>query len=428
MNSKTFFCNQLAEWLTAQAWHFTTLLSAFIEVVDHLPADADQVVNELLQEFPDRPSPLVISDFLGNSRRVRHWFNPGRDKPVITRLSLHPPLASKLADDRLPILNTVGDLANWLGTTCEQLDWLADFKRYDCRSPTRLRHYHYSVVDKRDGRKRLLESPKSRLKVIQKQIMNDVLVSADIHEAAHGFVKGRNCKSHASLHVNKNYLFLFDLAHCFHSIHWLSVVRVFANLEYSPRVSQYLTALVTHKAYSHHPLLNELDSDQRIRVRQRHLPQGAPSSPMLSNAVLNQLDKRLAGLAQSLKLDYSRYADDLAFSGNNHRDWEFLELLVGSICIEEGFTLNYRKSRTLRPKQRQILTGIVVNEKPNIDRRYYDKLKAVLTNCERHGLNSQNRSKHTHFRAHLLGCIQHVKSLNETKGKKLEHIFEQINY
>jgi len=428
LNSKKFFCNQLAEWIAVQAWHFTTLLSVFIEVVDNLPADADQLVNEVLQEFPDRPSTGEFSDFLNNSHRVRHWFNPGADRPLVTRFSLQPPLAGKPIDDRLPNLSTVGDLTTWLGTTCVQLDWLADLKRYDCRSSACLRHYHYRLVEKRDGRKRLLESPKRLLKGMQKQIMNEVLVCADIHVAAHGFVKHRNCKSHASVHINKNYLFLFDLAHCFHSIDWVRVYRVFAGLGYSPKVTQYLTALVTHKAYSNHPLLHELDSDQRIRLRQRHLPQGAPSSPALSNIVLKQLDKRLAGLAQSLKLDYSRYADDLAFSGNRHRDWSFLEPLVGSICSEEGFSLNYRKSRVLRPSQRQMLTGIVVNEKPNIDRRYYDKLKAVLTNCERHGLDSQNRFSHTDFRAHLLGCIQHVKSLNEPKGRKLENIFEQINH
>lgn len=426
LNSKKIFCNQLAEWFSAQSWHFTTLLSVLIEVVDNLPGDADQLVNEILQELTGQASTGDISSFLENSRRVRHWFSPASAKPTVNLYSLQSPPANIPVNNKLPKLDTVGDLSAWLGTTCGQLDWLADLKRHDSRSPAYFSHYHYSIVVKRDGRKRLIESPKSLLKVIQKQIMNDILQSADSHEAAHGFVKGRNCNSHASLHVGKNYLFLFDLAHCFHSIQWLNVFRVFANLGYSPRVNRYLTALVTHRAYSNHPLLRELDSDQHNRLRQRHLPQGAPGSPALSNAVLMQLDKRLFGLAQSLKLGYSRYADDLAFSGNNHRDWAFLEPLVGSICNEQGFALNYRKSRILRPSQRQILTGIVVNEKPNIDRRYYDRLRAVLTNCARHGLNSQNRSNHADFRAHLLGCIQHVKSLNEIKGKKLQSIFEQI--
>lgn len=403
------------------------MLSALIEVVESLPADADQLINELLQEFPDRSSAEEISSFLGNSHLVRHWFRPGTNKPTIKQINLHLPLASKTSIDGSPQLDTGGDLTEWLGITSGQLDWLADLKRYASGSPAYFRHYHYSVVEKRNGRKRLLESPKGLLKSAQKQILDEILKFTGVHHAAHGFVKGRNCRSHASLHVGKNYLFLFDLANCFHSIHWLKVFRVFAQLGYSPRVTRYLTALVTHSAYRDHPLLNELDSGQRVSVRQRHLPQGAPSSPTLSNAVLMQLDKRLTGIAKGLKLDYSRYADDLAFSGNDHRDWRFLEALVGSICNEEGFSLNYHKSRTLRPSQRQALTGIVVNEKPNIDRRYYERLKAVLTNCERHGLNSQNRSNQTNFREHLQGCIQHVKSLNEVKGEKLEIIFRKID-
>ena len=116
----------------------------------------------------------------------------------------------------------------------------------------------------------------------------------------------------------------------------------------------------------------------------------------------------------------------LAFSGDVHRNWKFLESLVGAICLEEGFTLNHRKSRCLRPHQRQILTGVVVNEKTNIDRRYYDRMKAVLTNCARDGLDSQNHSNHQDFKAHLLGCLQFVKSLSSKKGAKLEAIYNRI--
>ena len=101
---------------------------------------------------------------------------------------------------------------------------------------------------------------------------------------------------------------------------------------------------------------------------------------------MRHLDKRLQGLAKSLKLRYSRYADDLAFSGNTHRDWRFLEPLIGSICLQEGFELNYRKSRIIRSHQRQKITGVIVNQRANIDRRYFDRLKAILNNCVRYGV------------------------------------------
>ncbi|MBX2885289.1 MAG: reverse transcriptase family protein [Granulosicoccus sp.] len=426
MNTKGFFCRHLAIWFYEETWHFTTLLAIFIDVVENLPSDADLLVHETLLEFPDKTSAENIAAFLSRSQRVLHWFSDGADKPAIIRINLQQSPVVKLVNSKLPELNSIGDLAGWLGISIGQLDWLADLKRYDSSRPERFNHYHYRTTEKRDGRLRLIESPKRLLKSIQRQISDDILIYAPVHNAAHGFCKGRNCQSHASNHIGKNYLFLFDLAHCFQSVHWLQVFRVFTQLGYTRTIARYLTSLATHRAYSNHVLLDRLDVDQRIRLRQRHLPQGAPSSPALSNAVLSRLDKRLNGLAKSLRLDYSRYADDLAFSGNEHRDWRFLESLVGAICNEEGFALNYRKTRLVRPGQRQKITGVVVNQKTNIDRRYYDSLKAVLTNCLRNDLDSQNRFNHSDFRAHLRGRIQHVKSLNESKGTKLEKIFEQF--
>jgi len=141
---------------------------------------------------------------------------------------------------------------------------------------------------------------------------------------------------------------------------------------------------------------------------------------------MHELDKRLDSLSKSLKLQYSRYADDLAFSGNSHRDWRFLEPLIGSICIEQGFELNYRKSKILHAHQRQKITGVVVNQGANIDRRYYDRLKAILTNCIRHGVESQNIERHKDFSASLLGRIMFVTSLNKNRGEKLMALYRQI--
>lgn len=217
----------------------------------------------------------------------------------------------------------------------------------------------------------------------------------------------------------------FDITECFQSIGWPKVKSVFKRLGYESKVSDYLTALCTHSVLEH-TQLNHLDDTQKTRLKQRHLPQGAPSSPALANAVLHRLDLRLSGLAKSLNLEYSRYADDIALSGNAHRDWRFLETLIGSICLEEKVSLNYRKTRINRAHQKQRLTGIVVNEKLNIDRKQFDVLKATLTNCTRHGLENQNRNNHPNFRAHLLGRIQYVKSLNEKRGITLEQIFHKI--
>jgi len=275
---------------------------------------------------------------------------------------------------------------------------------------------------------RLIESPKTLLKRVQRQLYSGILIKIPVHEAAHGFKPNRGCLTHAQNHSNKEYLFTFDLINCFQSIEWYPVYRVFRDLDYSKEIAKYLSCLCTNRFNGSRSLLAMLNQGQRKRIKQRHLAQGAPTSPVLSNLVMRILDKRLNGLAKSLDLDYSRYADDLAFSGNKHRDWRFLEPLVGSICLEEGFELNYRKSRIVRSHQRQKITGIVVNQGANIDRRYYDQLKAILTNCVRHGVEAQNVGQHDDFQAYLFGRITFVESLNKNKGQKLLSLFRQIHF
>lgn len=105
---------------------------------------------------------------------------------------------------------------------------------------------------------------------------------------------------------------------------------------------------------------------------------------------------------------------------------ERVEIRVAAIAIEEGFAVNLRKTRVMRRGGRQQLAGVVVNSHPNLARAEFDALKAVLTNCVRHGPGSQNRDSHTDFRAHLKGRVAHVAMLNATKGAKLKAIFERI--
>ena len=427
MNKRTLFCRQLGNWLTNTQWHFTTLLAVCIEVIDELPPDIDALVNELLTTFPEKPAHRVLSGFLEQNARIRSWFQfTWFVSPTIRHIDCSSPDNHDPIIEGLPVINTTGDLAYWLGVTPARLDWLADLKRFDQKTASHLQHYHYHLIEKRDGSKRLIESPKSLLKSVQRKINREILSQVPVHDAACGFRLGQSCRSHALRHTAKDYLFLFDLSHFFHSIHRGQVNWVFKQQGYTDSVARYLTALCTHRSYVTHPALAGLDSQQRLLLRNRHLPQGAPSSPALSNIVMRSLDRRLHGLAQSLGLDYSRYADDVAMSGNQHRDWQFLEPLVGSICLEQGFSINYRKTRIVRSHQRQKVTGIVVNQKINIDRREFDRLKAILTNCVRHGVASQNHAGHGDFRAHLWGSIQYVKSLNEVRGRKLEEIFHRI--
>jgi len=426
VNKRAFFSNHLSMWFAEAEWYFVTLLSTAIESLDELPDDCDALINELLVRHPEKPSQVAIMAFLQSSERVSGWFAYGAVSPKIISFNLERTTFIKKASSQVPRIDTLGELADWLSLTDSQLDWYANMWRYDSKTQKTLNHYQYQLLEKRDGRMRLIEKPKANLKGIQRKIYHEILSSNETHPAAHGFCKNRSCISHASAHVGKQYLLLFDLEECFQSVGWPMVKKFFKRLGYPESVSVHLTALCTHSVRLKPAELKLFTTTQRERLRQRHLPQGAPSSPALANSALHNLDLRLTGLARRLGLDYSRYADDIAMSTNTLRDWRFLEPLIGGICLDEGVTLNYKKTRIKKSHQKQRITGIVVNNKVNVDRKYFDNLKATLINCTRHGLDSQNRTGHPHFRAHLQGRITYVKSLNEQRGLKLEKIYRDI--
>jgi hypothetical protein len=162
----------------------------------------------------------------------------------------------------------------------------------------------------------------------------------------------------------------------------------------------------------------------------RHLPQGAPTSPALANVCCYRLDCRLAGLAKAAGADYTRYADDLAFSGGEEFDRSVnrFATYVAAIVHEEGLSVNHRKTRIMRPGVRQHLAGVTLNQHLNVNRRDFDALKAILTNCIRFGPATQNRDQHLDFRAHLQGRVAFVVSVNAQRGNRLRRLFEQIQW
>jgi retron-type reverse transcriptase len=169
-------------------------------------------------------------------------------------------------------------------------------------------------------------------------------------------------------------------------------------------------------------------SEARALYAWRHLPQGAPTSPALANLCAYRVDCRLSGLAEAAGAKYTRYADDLAFSGDEkfNQCAERFALRAAAILLEEGFQVNHRKTRMMRRGVRQYLAGIVTNERLNVVRADFYRLKAILTNCARHGAESQNREGHPAFRMHLDGRVGFVEMVNPAKGARLRRIFEQI--
>lgn len=171
-----------------------------------------------------------------------------------------------------------------------------------------------------------------------------------------------------------------------------------------------------------------LDFAARRAYRSRHLAQGAPTSPALANLCAFRLDLRLDALVRSCGASYSRYADDLAFSGDHAfaAAARRFHVQVAAIALEEGFAVNAHKTCFMHQGVRQRLTGIVVNRHPNIDQNELDTLKAVLTNCIRHGPHTQNREGHADFRAYLQGKVAYVAMVNPARGARLRALLDRI--
>lgn len=333
-------------------------------------------------------------------------------KPLLQPPVMLPVAAAK--DWDLPALPTSRDLAQWLGVTINELQWFANLKNLP--GGEKLRHYRYVVLEKRqgEGKERLVESPKPRLKALQRRILTGILDRIPPHDAAHGFRKGRSIASFVMPHTAQPMVLRMDLRDFFPSISGPRVQALFRTCGYPEPVADLLGGICTNAVRGHRDPL----------YSRPHLPQGAPTSPAIANLCAFRVDCRLAGLARSAGILYTRYADDLAFSGEFRA--ERFPLHVAAIVMEEGFQVHHRKTRVMRASVRQHLAGLVVNEKPNVRRADFDELKAILTNCLRHGPASQNRESHSAFREHLAGRIGFVLSIHPGRGAKLQELFDRI--
>jgi RNA-directed DNA polymerase len=328
----------------------------------------------------------------------------------------------------------------WLpgsGLVSAKLQWFADLSRLGYKEiSSKLRHYHYRILAKRFGSIRLIEAPKPRLKTLQRKILSQILQKVPTHSAAHAFVKGRSIKTFIAPHIGRRVILRMDLQDFFPSFVAGGIQALFRTMGYPESVAALFTGLCTTttpqsvwKEAGFDVGLNHLQEARNI-YSNPHMPQGAPTSPALANLCTYRVDCRLHGLATAAGAAYTRYADDLAFSGNTTFETgiEQFSTHVAAILLEEGFIVNFRKTRVMRQGVRQHLAGLVANQRMNIMRSDFDLLKAILTNCVRMGPESQNRNAHPHFRSHLEGRVGFVEMINPPKGQRLRSIFERIHW
>jgi len=319
---------------------------------------------------------------------------------------------TKLAALGLPVLNTSNDLAAALKIELKTLKWLTFHRR-----GATLVHYRRYSVPKKTGGVRHISAPGPKLAAAQEWILRNILDPVEKSPEAHGFVAGRSIVTNAKLHVGKKIVVNLDAKDFFPTFDFRRVKGLFARrLGYSEHVATVLALLCTE------PPRVEATVDGKkywVALGDRRLPQGACTSPALTKLICARLDRRLAGLARAWGFTYTRYADDLTFSGDDGEKIGDLLHAARRILGHESVEENEQKTRIMRRGRRQEVTGVTVNAKLAVSREKVRELRAILHNCAKKGFESQNHDGHEHFRAHLGGWVSYVQMVDPIQGERL---------
>jgi retron-type reverse transcriptase len=341
-------------------------------------------------------------------------------KGVSGRLGERTSDVDRLSSLGLPVLSTPAELAAALGLSVPRLRWLASHTEVATRI-----HYVRFTVPKKSGGTRTLSAPHRTLAAAQRWVLDQVVGKLPVEPPAHGFVPGRSTLTNAGPHAGRSVVVNLDLSDFFPSITFPRVRSVFHRAGYSPAVATVLALLCTECPRK---TVQYDGTTYHVAVGPRGLPQGACTSPGLSNQVARRLDKRLQGLAAKLGLTYTRYADDLTFSGGDECNARvgYLMARVRHIAEDEGFAVNVKKSRVQRRNTAQRVTGLVVNDKVGVGRQHIRRLRAILHRARTEGLDKQNRDGRPNFLAWLQGMIAYVHMVRPTVGARLKEQLQHL--
>ena len=327
---------------------------------------------------------------------------------------------ARLVSLGLPTLETPEELAEQFGLTTRRLRWLA----WHAAATTRP-HYVAFEVPKRSGGVRQLASPHVEMARCQEWILRNILDAVAVSEGAHGFVRGRSIVTNAAAHVGQDVVVNLDLKDFFPSLTFVRVRGIYAGLGYAPAVATVLALLCTECPRQ---TLAWRGTTWHVATAARSLPQGACTSPALSNLACRRFDKRLAALAAKLGWKYTRYADDLSFSasGEATRHIAYVMDRVRRIALEEDFAINESKTRVLRQNTAQLVTGVVVNERPGVPRTVVRRVLALLPGARKTGLAAQNREARLNFESWLEGTIAFISMVNPQQGEPLRAALAKV--
>ena len=268
--------------------------------------------------------------------------------------------------------------------------------------------YKVFAIKKKSGGERKIHAPVRGLKSIQRALNLILQCVFEPNQAATGFIRGKSIVDNAKMHAGHHYIYSIDLKDFFPSIELHRVKACFKLPPFNLTEEREPLAFLLANLCCTPLEVERLKDYVWIKEIRPVLPQGAPTSPTITNIVAQQLDRKLTGLAKRFNVIYSRYADDITFSSYHNvyqKDGDFLNELQ-QIISSQNFLINPDKTRLQKSVYRQEVTGLVVNEKANIKRRYVKQLRMWLYYWEKYGYERAEQI----FLKDYLSDKGHVKS------------------
>jgi RNA-directed DNA polymerase len=300
---------------------------------------------------------------------------------IVKCLTYSEPIITK----GFPVIYNTSHLSSLVGYNKNYLKRTVNHTKY---------FYREFQISKKDGSKRTLLEPLPSLKEIQTWILINILYKHKVSRYAKGYIPNRSIKDHVRYHTNEEKVLTLDIEKFFDNVSFQFVENIFFQIGYSKIISNLLTKLCM------------LDGK---------LPQGAPTSPFISNIVLLEFDDTISKYCSENNLKFTRYADDLAFSGKINKTE--LVKLVRSELKKLGLRLNNEKINLMTQNQPQIVSGIIVNKKVQIPKRKRNELRNEMFYIIKFGIDShmertkQTKSK-TVYLKHLIGRINYLLTIN----------------
>ncbi|QUS61119.1 reverse transcriptase domain-containing protein [Synechocystis sp. PCC 7338] len=291
----------------------------------------------------------------------------------------------------------------------------------------RLAHHIYHVpteqkyktftLPKKTGGERTISTPVSALKIIQWKLNQLLTAVYEVKPSAHGFVQGKNIVTNAKVHAGKRFVLNLDLADFFGSVNFGRVRGLFMATPYNlpAKVATVLAQICCHED---------------------KLPQGAPTSPIITNMLCAKMDSQLQRLAKECRATYTRYADDITFSTTLKEFPEALayavetedgdKLLLGdrllNIIADNGFNINEKKVRLQVRGNHQEVTGLTTNEFPNVKRTYVRQIRAMLHAWAKFGLEAAEKEYHERYNFKARFALKEEASFKQVLKGKIEFL------